>query len=184
MLATGYFARVFDTSPNIQTIKICGRISYAPIQIGPNFAYQSAAQHDARVQITVATIDVLHAIPFVAVYHFGCVPCLPDVHIEADANVVQFLHQFRHIHIRAVGGQQEEIIVVEIIVGNVFENMKWFQMIAGIGETDDIFQVKICAHIVGRIDEIFDFIDQMGGRSIECRRQRIDIFLRRHYTQK
>lgn len=183
-MATGYFAGVFNTSPNIQTIKIGGRISYAPIQIGPNFAYQSAAKHDARIQITVAPIDILHAIPFIAVHHFGCVACLPDVHIETDANVIQFLHQFRHIHICAVGRQQKEIIIVEIIVGNVFENMKWFQMIASIGKTDDIFQLEICSHIVGRIDEIFDFIDEMGGRSIECRCQRIDIILCCHHTQK
>lgn len=48
-LATRNFAGVFNASSDIQAIRIGIRIANAPIQIGSNFANETAAQNDACI---------------------------------------------------------------------------------------------------------------------------------------
>lgn len=111
-LATRNFAGVFNASSDIQAIRIGIRIANAPIQIGSNFANETAAQNDARIQIAIISVSVHGSAMLVTVNNISGVTYMSNIHIKTDANVFQLFQQFASIDVGCVGGQKKEIIIV------------------------------------------------------------------------
>lgn len=102
---------------------------------------------------------------------------MTNIHIKTDANVIQLFQKASRVDVSRVGGQQKEVIIVQIIIRNIFQYVKRFQVVTGIREANDVFQLEIGAHIVGGIDEILDLVDMMSSSAIECRRKWVDAML-------